>query len=121
MEINKLVRDKIPELIEKEGAIPLLKILENDEYIKKLDDKLIEECHEVINAKDKEAVKEEIADTLEVLYTIARRFDLTASELEEARIQKHKKRGGFDNKLFLIGKNHREKIEDNQSFPLEQD
>ncbi|WP_353736241.1 nucleoside triphosphate pyrophosphohydrolase [Ruminococcus sp.] len=64
---NKLVRDKIPEIIEKAGKTPVTHILSEEEYITELDRKLNEECSEYQADKN----IEELADMLEVMYAIA--------------------------------------------------
>ena len=59
---NKLVRDKIPNIIKNNGGEPYTRILSNDEYIENLKKKLIEECNEVVSAKAKEDTLEELAE-----------------------------------------------------------
>ena len=70
-EFNKLVRDKIPEIIEENDEYSLTRILNDKEYEKALYDKLLEEANEVINANKKEETEEELADLLEVVRAIA--------------------------------------------------
>jgi Uncharacterized conserved protein len=94
---NKLVRDKIPEIIENAGKIPHTRILDNDEYITELDRKLDEECAEF--HKDKNV--EELADIMEVVYALARAVGSSPDELESVRKDKANKRGGFEKKIFL--------------------
>lgn len=62
---NKLVRDKIPEIIEKTGENFKTKRLTNDEYIKELQEHGFEELKEYVDAKDRESSLEELADLLE--------------------------------------------------------
>lgn len=94
---NKLVRDKIPEIIEKSGKIAHCHILENEEYLAELDRKLNEECAEY--QADKSI--EEMADVLEVLYAIAEARGYSVEELERVRATKAEKRGGFADRIFL--------------------
>ena len=61
-EFNKLVRDKIPEIIEENGEYSLTKTLNDKEYEKALYDKLLEEANEVINANKKEETDQTILD-----------------------------------------------------------
>lgn len=98
---NKLVRDKIPEIILKNGGDPEVEILENDEYFHLLNEKLLEECKEVIEAFDVESKKEELADVLEVMHAIAKNMKVEFKEIEDERLKKLEKRGGFDSKIFL--------------------
>ncbi len=78
---NKLVRDKIPEIIEKSGKTVYCRILNNEEYIDELDCKLNEECAEY--QADKSI--EELADILEVMYAIAQARGYSIEELEQVR------------------------------------
>ncbi len=94
---NKLVRDRIPEIIEKSGKTAYCRILNNEEYIKELDSKLNEECAEY--QADKSI--EELADILEVMYAIAQARGYSIEELEQVRIEKAEKRGGFKDRIYL--------------------
>ena len=99
---NKLVCDRIPEIIENSGKTAYTHILNNDEYILELDRKLNEECAEY--QADKRI--EELADMLEVMYAIVDARGYSVSELEKIRKEKAEKRGGFKNRIFL------EKVDD---------
>lgn len=94
---NKLVRDKIPEIIEADGRSCEIEILSDDEYIKMIDAKLDEELAEY--HKDKNL--EELADLVEVIHaaTIARGYSV--EELEALRAKKAEKRGGFAKRILL--------------------
>lgn len=94
---NKLVRDKIPQIIESDGKKCDVEILSDNEYIKMIDAKLDEELAEY----HKDQNIEELADLLEVLYaaTVARGY--TISELEDIRSKKASERGAFNSKLLL--------------------
>lgn len=67
---GKLVRDKIPEIIENSGKEPIIRVLEDTEYKEELLKKLYEEYNEVIEAKTKEETLEECSDVLEVLIAL---------------------------------------------------
>lgn len=99
---NKLVRDKIPEKIERNNETALIKILNDKEYEDALNDKFYEEIKEVINSKGKEDLKEELADLLEIIYAKAKINEILFEEIEKTRKLKKEKRGGFDNKILLI-------------------
>ena len=94
---NKLVRDKIPEIIEKSGNKCVIATLSDEEYAKMLDEKLLEEVAEY--NVDKNA--EELADILEVICAIAKNKGILEEDLKEIRAQKQHKRGGFDKKILL--------------------
>ena len=87
---NKLVRDKIPEIILKNGCTPEIEILDNQEYLHHLDEKLMEECNEVICAKSAKDKTEELADVLEVMYAIANSLEIPFEEIEKVRLDKKK-------------------------------
>lgn len=94
---NKLVRDRIPEIIEKSGKTAYRRILNNEEYIEELDRKLNEECAEY--QADKSI--EELADMLEVMYAIAQARGYSIEELEQVRAEKAEKRGSFKDRIYL--------------------
>ena len=94
---NKLVRDRIPEIIEASGKTCKTVILDAAEYLRMLDSKLDEELAEY----HKDQNIEELADLLELIYaaTIARGYSL--EELEQVRAEKAAKRGSFEKKILL--------------------
>ena len=95
---NKLVRDRIPEIIEASGAECKTEILSDEKYREMIDAKLDEELAEY----HKDQNIEELADLLEVIHaaTLARGY--TLEELEDVRARKAEKRGGFAKKILLI-------------------
>jgi len=97
MRYNKLVRDKIPEIIKNKGAVPITHIASDDEYWQKLKEKLQEE----VNEFTKDGNDEEIADILEVIYAICDYKKIDKKELELLRKKKVEERGGFKNKIIL--------------------
>lgn len=105
---NKLVRDRIPEIIEKEGHKAKFRTLSEKDYIAALDKKLLEEVKEY--QADKSI--DEMADVLEVLYAICNARGYTIEELETKRKEKKVERGGFEKRLFL------ESVEDDSSDNL---
>lgn len=95
---NKLVRDKIPEIINNNGANAVnTKILNDEEYLKALNTKLVEELNEYLSSGE----IEELADLEEVLRAILDAKNTSYSDFEEIRINKVNKRGAFKNKIFL--------------------
>ena len=98
---NKLVRDRIPEIIEKDGYIPIIRVLNNDEFKKELEKKLYEEYQEVLCAKNSEERIEELSDMLEIISYLANEEGKTIDDVIRASEQKRLKRGGFDKKIFL--------------------
>ena len=98
---RKLVRDKIPEIIESFGDSYKTKILGVYEYRKELRLKLVEEAKEVVNIKKSELVKE-LSDALQVIRSIADFENISMKEIELRRKKREKNRGGFKKKIFLI-------------------
>lgn len=94
---DKLVRDKIPEIIMKSGKTCLVEVLDNDKYVDLLDKKLFEEMLEYYQDKS----VEELADIVEVIYAIAKSRGLSVEEFEKIRNKKADERGGFDKKILL--------------------
>lgn len=95
---NKLVRDRIPEIIEEGGNSAKTKILTDEEYIAELDKKLIEEMNEYLESGS----LEELADLTEVIRAVALARGHSLDELEKVRSRKAEKRGGFEKKIFLV-------------------
>ena len=100
MVYNKLVRDKIPQMIENQGEKPNFRIMEEEEYFKALEQKLDEEVGEFHRDKN----TEELVDILEVVFALAKTLDCSVDELMQVYQKKHDARGGFDQRIFLISK-----------------
>ncbi|MFD2043085.1 phosphoribosyl-ATP pyrophosphohydrolase [Ornithinibacillus salinisoli] len=99
---NKLVRDRIPEIIEKTGKAYKTEILSNDHYELELKSKLFEEVTEYQEATSDNEALEELADVLELMHALAKIHGASIEEVEKVRKEKADKRGGFDDKIFLI-------------------
>lgn len=94
---NKLVRDKIPEIIEADGRKCKTEILSEEAYLKMVDAKLDEELAEY----HKDQNIEELADLLEVIYATAQARGYSVEELERVRAAKVEKRGAFQKRILL--------------------
>jgi predicted house-cleaning noncanonical NTP pyrophosphatase (MazG superfamily) len=102
IEFNKLVRDKIPDIIRANNETPHYRIIENDdEYLQALFLKDAEEGMEL----SQNLSLEELADKLEVIYAIAKTRGYTPEQIEQARLEKLSKRGGFEGRVFLKSTN----------------
>ncbi|MBO4932988.1 MAG: nucleoside triphosphate pyrophosphohydrolase [Clostridia bacterium] len=97
MKYNKLIRDRIPEIIAKNGQTARVRVLTDEEYLAKLDEQLGEELAEYLA----DGNIEELADLLEVLYAAALARGTTAEQLDEIRRKKAEERGAFAEKLLL--------------------
>lgn len=96
---NKLVRDLIPQQInEIPGRQANYKILNDTEYLEELDKKLFEEAHEFLE----EHSTEELADLMEVIFSIMNAKGISIEDVEKARIYKNNKKGNFKDKVYLI-------------------
>ena len=83
---NKPIRDKIPEIIKESGKNCNVKKLDDLEFLVELEKKLIEE----------------LANILEVVYRISELKGIKSDALDSIKNEKAKKRGKFDNNLFLV-------------------
>ncbi|OVE83512.1 nucleoside triphosphate pyrophosphohydrolase [Natronolimnobius baerhuensis] len=94
---DKLVRDRIPAIIEATDEQPVTHTVENEEYADRLAAKLCEEAAEF----DEDRTLEELADVLEVINAILAHRDIDRTELERARREKRAERGGFEEGIVL--------------------
>ncbi|SJZ78783.1 nucleoside triphosphate pyrophosphohydrolase [Anaerorhabdus furcosa] len=101
---NKLVRDKIPEIIVSQNEIPVTEILSDERFQEELKRKLVEEVNEYLESGE----VEELADIMEVVYALSKNDGIAITTLEEIRNHKYKERGGFEQKVFLIQKSKKE-------------
>ena len=98
-EINydKLVRDKIPSIIETSGKICVSRIADDKEYRTKIFEKVQEELMEFKSTPN----AEEAADILEIVYALFNSYQLGINEIERSRVEKLYKRGGFEDRIIL--------------------
>jgi predicted house-cleaning noncanonical NTP pyrophosphatase (MazG superfamily) len=89
---NKLVRDRIPQLIEADGWRVTLEVLDEEEFTQQLLAKLVEEAQEAQTAPAGELVAE-LADVLEVLQNLVAVSGTSWQQLEAARAAKQADRG----------------------------
>lgn len=94
---EKLVRDRVPELIRAAGGAPETRVATPAEARRLLQAKLQEEVGELLASDD----TEELADVLEVVLALARESGLAPDALEALRARKAAERGGFDRRLVL--------------------
>ena len=95
---NKLVRDKIPEEINSmEGRKAKFRIMDDNEYIKELNRKLLEESNEFVEEND----IEELADVMEVMESIMKIKNIQWEEVKKIQTKKRDKKGSCDRKIYL--------------------
>jgi predicted house-cleaning noncanonical NTP pyrophosphatase (MazG superfamily) len=97
MKYNKLVRDKIPEYIKSRGGKPVTHIAGNEEYWRKLREKLQEEVSEFLEAES----PQEMADIYEVLDAMCDWKQFDKNQVQEIKNTKFEERGGFQNRIVL--------------------
>ncbi|HEV2108711.1 MAG TPA: nucleoside triphosphate pyrophosphohydrolase [Thermomicrobiales bacterium] len=95
---NKIVRDRIPDIITASGKYPRIRRLSGGEYSERLAHKLVEEAEEFVASGN----IEELADVLEVMLAILRDQEVGWEALESIRTAKHAVRGGFQQQILLI-------------------
>jgi predicted house-cleaning noncanonical NTP pyrophosphatase (MazG superfamily) len=99
---NKLIRDRIPEIIKEAGWKPRVRKLKKAEFLNALKKKVLEEAKELIRAKDKEGIINEIVDIQELIDALTSEIGLSKAKVKNLQVAKRKKRGGFKKHLFLI-------------------
>ena len=98
---KKLIRDKIPEIIESDNQIPEVRSLKGGEYRLELKKKFLEEAKEIIDAKSRDEILGELSDIYEIISALAKDLESNVGIIKKLANEKRKKRGGFDKKLFL--------------------
>ena len=115
---NKLVRDRIPEEINKEpGKKCKYRILNDEEYLRELNKKIIEEANEFVE----ENSIEELGDLMEVIKTIMNIKGYNIEEVNKVMRDKENRKGAFNNKIYLEyvdeeKRNLKEEMELNKNF-----
>ncbi len=99
--LNKIVRDKIVEMLTPRSVNIITKQLSAEERLLHLKRKLVEEAQEALEAKNRAELIEELADVLEVAAACARAMDITPEEIAAARLIKNESKGGFDECMFI--------------------
>ncbi|GAA2418935.1 nucleoside triphosphate pyrophosphohydrolase [Nonomuraea africana] len=97
---GKLVRDRIPEIIEAEGRTAIVRVLAESELVPALIDKLVEEAEELREAEPEDHLGE-LADIYEVLAALAGTLGFSYEQVLESARHKRGKRGGFSRRLWL--------------------
>lgn len=98
---RKLIRDKIPQIIEANKGEYKVRVMKENEFKEELRKKLIEEVKEVKGA-EKDKLLKELADVLELIKSIAESENISFELVEKKQKQRRKERGGFKKRLFLI-------------------
>lgn len=100
-ELNKLVRDKVPNLVTKDGGSYTLKLLSPLEHQHEITNKLVEELSEYRAAETKDEAIEELVDMVELIHAALTLHGVSIEEFEQIREEKKKKKGGFEKGIYL--------------------
>lgn len=95
---NKAVRDKIPEILDKNGISYETKILSDFEFLQQLNQKLVEETNEYLKSED----ITELVDVIEVLCRILELKGISSERFESIRMNKAEEKGQFTKNIFLV-------------------
>lgn len=96
---GKLVRDRIPEIIVREGLVPIVETASPQDYDRYVCAKLEEELAEYLSSGD----VAEVADLVEVCFAAAALHGVGPDELLAIARDKRQQRGGFDDRLVWLG------------------
>ncbi|SFD32709.1 Predicted house-cleaning noncanonical NTP pyrophosphatase, all-alpha NTP-PPase (MazG) superfamily [Bacillus sp. 491mf] len=99
---NKIVRDRVPEMILMSGKTYTSKKLSKQEYIKELSKIGIEEMREFASMQEREHAVDSLADALEVIKALAKAEGVTLEDVERVRQEKEAERGGFEKGVYLV-------------------
>lgn len=98
--IDKLIIDKVSELMIEKNVKVVDHQMDQEEYLLRLNNKLVEEAKEVITAKNISELEEELADVLEVINAIASAKGVSLEDVENTRIKKKARKGGFERRIY---------------------
>lgn len=98
---HKLVRDRIPDIIARNGGVPLVHTLDDADFALALKQKLVEEAQELRAAQQREEILDGLTDVLHVSEALAHFHGFSAQEIEASKAKKLQERGGFDKRVYL--------------------
>lgn len=105
---HKLWRDKAVDIMERHGSVIHWRQLSDQEFDKELRGKLLEEAQEVVVAKNRTELINELADVFEVIDALAMVHGITRTEINAAQAKKYQERGGFEERRFVEVAEHPE-------------
>jgi predicted house-cleaning noncanonical NTP pyrophosphatase (MazG superfamily) len=98
---HKLVRDRIPEIIQTNRSTCEIEVMDEEAYQQALREKLIEEAQEAASADGQHLISE-LADLYEVIDTLMACYHISPSQVQDEQIQRRAARGGFSQRLRLL-------------------
>ena len=100
---NKLVRDKILEIIKADSCEPEYEILQDNAYLRALYQKFDEEVQELKEAESRSDIMSELSDILELIDAVCDFHKISRKDLLKIKKEKFDKRGGFKERILLKG------------------
>jgi predicted house-cleaning noncanonical NTP pyrophosphatase (MazG superfamily) len=97
--VDKLIRDKLPAMMQAQGLRVFARRLDDDEFVARLKDKLVEEAGEARSAASRPELIDELADLAEVTRALMAVSGVSPDDVEARRLAKHAERGGFDERV----------------------
>jgi predicted house-cleaning noncanonical NTP pyrophosphatase (MazG superfamily) len=101
-EYNKLVRDRIPEIIQQEGRTAITEIMGQGEYLEALRLKLVEEAQEAAQSLPEADLIKELADVYEVIDALLAAYQIDRDAVLSTQQKRRDQRGGFQNRIRLV-------------------
>ena len=98
---NKLIRDLIPEIMDREGVRYEIGTLETDAFRKALLEKVVEEAGELAEAVGRGEVVKEVADLHEVIDALLALDGIRSDEVRAMQERRRQDRGAFERRLVL--------------------
>ncbi|MBN2148002.1 MAG: nucleoside triphosphate pyrophosphohydrolase [Anaerolineales bacterium] len=98
---NKLIRDRIPEIIQNSGKCCAVETMSEAEYRQALLEKLVEEAQEACRAAPEELATE-LADLQEVIAAVLAAWHISPEKVQQIQDQRRAERGGFEQQLKLL-------------------
>ena len=98
--VDKLIRDKIPGILQANKIVVNTRVMETPEFISKLKDKLVEEAKECFETESSDELIEELTDLIEVINALCQVTGINMQQIEEKRLEKMKHKGAFDDRIF---------------------
>lgn len=99
-QVEKLIRDKVPKILGNKNILVVNHIMDDQTYLQSLKNKLIEEAKEVACATNQEEIIEELGDLLEVIHTLCATLKIDQKDVEQTRLSKKERSGGFTGKVY---------------------
>lgn len=99
---NKLVRDKVPEIMRAGGEEPKTRVLDETEYKKQIRLKLLADAGEVRVAASRDDLVKELADVLEIVESIAAVEGIPLEDVRSTQTARRAERGGFGGRTYLV-------------------